>query len=140
VNTVDLMVAAGEEVDEVVPIVAVKVSDANTNGSLTLIVTELMVSVLLVLLAIVKVPPATVSAGDPLLVPDLVTVTTAPKVGVGVAVGVGVGVGVAAFVVVAVAAGTAVAATIALEDPVGVSTNAVTKLLMSIVPHPVAWS
>ena len=132
------MVAAGEEVDEVVPIVAVNVSDANTNGSLTLIVTELMVSVLLVLLAIVKVPPATVFAGDPLLVPDLVTVTTAPKVGVGVAVGVGVGV--AVFVAVTVAAGTAVAATVAPEGAVGVSTKAVTKLLMSIVPHPVVWS
>ena len=135
-NTVFLRVAGGEEVDDLVPIVAVNVSDENTNGSLTLIVTEFMVSVLLVLLAIVKVPPATVFPGDPPPVPDVVTVTTAPGVGVPVAVGVGV----AVFVAVAVAAGTAVAAAIALEDAVGVSTKAVTRLLMSIVPHPVTWS
>ena len=137
-KTVFLRVAGGEEVDEVVPIVAVNVNDENTNGSLTLIVTEFMVWVLLVLLAIVKVPPATVFVGDPPPVPDLVTVTTAW--GPGVAVAVGVGVGVAVFVAVAVAAGTAVAAAIALEEPVGVSTKAVTKLLMSMVPHPVTWS
>ena len=69
------MVVTGE-VDEAVPIVAVNVSDENRNGSLTLIVTEFMVSAIVVLLAIVKVPPATVAPGAPLPFPDLVTVTT----------------------------------------------------------------
>ena len=104
------------------PIVAVKVSDENTLGSLTPMVTEEIISVPELLLEIAKVPPATVEPGLPLPFPEEITVTTA---GVGTAVGATVGfaveVGATLGVVVGVTVGFAVEVGATLGVAVGVT-------------------
>jgi hypothetical protein len=118
VKIVELAGVTGPETVWAPPIVAVKVSDENTLGSLTPIVTDEIVSVPELLLEMAKVPPATVEPGLPLPFPEEVTVTTA---GVGTAVGVGATVGVAVGATVGVAVGATVAVAVGLGAAVVVA-------------------
>ena len=120
VKIVELAGVTGPETDCVPPTVAVKVSDENSFGLLSPIVTMEIISVPELLLEIAKVPPATVEPCSPLPFPGMITLMTGVAIAVGVGATVGIAVEVGAPVGVALEVGAPVGVGVLVTDDVGV--------------------